>query len=82
MYNMFYFWGDVAVVAVFAVLYFYFCKTYDALFNSIKQQKYPIICINDSIDEKKVSDEYISSIEESLIRAFETILPNKSSFEI
>lgn len=26
----FYFWGDVAVVAVFAVLYFYFCKTYDA----------------------------------------------------
>ena len=30
MYNMFYFWGDVAVVAVFAVLYFYFCKTYDA----------------------------------------------------
>ena len=30
MYHMFYFWGDVAVVAVFAVLYFYFCKTYDA----------------------------------------------------
>ena len=30
MFNMFYFWGDVAVVAVFAVLYFYFCKTYDA----------------------------------------------------
>jgi lipopolysaccharide/colanic/teichoic acid biosynthesis glycosyltransferase len=30
MSHMFYFWGDVAVVAVFAVLYFYFCKTYDA----------------------------------------------------
>lgn len=30
MYNGFYFWGDVAVVAIFAVLYFYFCKTYDA----------------------------------------------------
>ena len=54
----------------------------DELFDSIKQQKYPVICINDSVDEKKVSDEYISSVEESLIRAFETILPNKSSFEI
>ena len=30
MYQGFYFWGDVAVVAIFAVLYFYFCKTYDA----------------------------------------------------
>ena len=30
MYHGFYFWGDVAVVAIFAVLYFYFCKTYDA----------------------------------------------------
>ena len=30
MYNGFYFWGDVAVVALFAVIYFYFCKTYDA----------------------------------------------------
>ena len=30
MYRGFYFWGDVAVVAIFAVLYFYFCKTYDA----------------------------------------------------
>ena len=30
MYHGFYFWGDVAVVAVFAVLYFYFGKTYDA----------------------------------------------------
>ena len=26
----FYFWGDVAIVVIFAVLYFYFCKTYDA----------------------------------------------------
>ena len=26
----FYFWGDVTVVAIFAVLYFFFCKTYDA----------------------------------------------------
>ena len=26
----FYFWGDVTVVAIFAFLYFYFCKTYDA----------------------------------------------------
>jgi len=26
----FYFWGDVTVVAIFAVLYFYFGKTYDA----------------------------------------------------
>ena len=30
MFRGFYFWGDVAVVAIFAVLYFYFCKTYDA----------------------------------------------------
>ena len=30
MFNAFYFWGDVAVVALFAVIYFYFCKTYDA----------------------------------------------------
>lgn len=30
MRHGFYFWGDVAVVAIFAVLYFYFCKTYDA----------------------------------------------------
>ena len=30
MLHGFYFWGDVAVVAIFAVLYFYFCKTYDA----------------------------------------------------
>ena len=30
MSHGFYFWGDVAVVAVFAVLYFYFGKTYDA----------------------------------------------------
>ena len=26
----FYFWGDVTVVAIFAVLYYFFCKTYDA----------------------------------------------------
>ena len=26
----FYFWGDIAVVAIFAVLYLSFCKTYDA----------------------------------------------------
>ena len=26
----FYFWGDVTVVVIFAILYFYFCKTYDA----------------------------------------------------
>ena len=26
----FYFWGDVTIVAIFAVLYFYFGKTYDA----------------------------------------------------
>ena len=26
----FYFWGDVTVVALFAVIYLYFCKTYDA----------------------------------------------------
>ena len=26
----FFFWGDVAVVSIFAVLYFSFCKTYDA----------------------------------------------------
>ena len=26
----FYFWGDVTVVAIFAIIYFYFCKTYDA----------------------------------------------------
>ena len=26
----FYFWGDVTIVFIFAVLYFYFCKTYDA----------------------------------------------------
>lgn len=30
MYHGFYFWGDVAVVAFYAVIYFYFCKTYDA----------------------------------------------------
>ena len=30
MFNGFYFWGDVAVVAFFSVLYFYFGKTYDA----------------------------------------------------
>lgn len=30
MSHGFYFWGDVAVVALFAVIYFYFCKTYDA----------------------------------------------------
>ena len=26
----FYFWGDVTVVVIFAILYFFFCKTYDA----------------------------------------------------
>ena len=30
LYSPFYFWGDVAVVALFAVVYFSFCKTYDA----------------------------------------------------
>ena len=30
MYIMFYFWGDVAIIAFFAVVYFYFGKTYDA----------------------------------------------------
>lgn len=28
--RQFYFWGDVTVVVIFAVLYFIFCKTYDA----------------------------------------------------
>ena len=28
--SQFFFWGDVTVVVIFAVLYFYFCKTYDA----------------------------------------------------
>ena len=30
LYSPFYFWGDVTIVAIFGVLYFYFCKTYDA----------------------------------------------------
>ena len=30
LYSPFFFWGDVTVVALFAVVYFYFCKTYDA----------------------------------------------------
>ncbi len=30
MLHGFYFWGDVAVVVLYAIIYFYFCKTYDA----------------------------------------------------
>ena len=28
--GQYYFWGDVTIVVIFAVLYFIFCKTYDA----------------------------------------------------
>lgn len=35
LYAPFYFWGDVTVVAIFAVLYFYFCRTYDAFLISL-----------------------------------------------
>ena len=30
LFSPFYFWGDVTVVGIFAVIYLYFCKTYDA----------------------------------------------------
>ena len=30
MLHGFYFWGDVAVVVLYAIIYYYFCKTYDA----------------------------------------------------
>ncbi len=30
LYSPFFFWGDVTVVALFAIVYFCFCKTYDA----------------------------------------------------
>ena len=30
LFSPFYFWGDVTTVGIFAVIYLYFCKTYDA----------------------------------------------------
>lgn len=30
LFSPFYFWGDVTVVGIFAVIYLFFCKTYDA----------------------------------------------------
>lgn len=52
------------------------------LYNAIKQQKYPVICINDAIDDDLASNEYLSSISTELTKAFEAILPDKCSFEI
>ena len=47
------------------------------LLNTIKKQKYKTICINDNNDIKD-----ITKIKEEIIDAFETILPDKSNFEI
>lgn len=52
------------------------------LYNAIKKQKYPVICINDAIDDNIKSEEYLSRISKDLINAFEAILPEKCSFEI
>lgn len=47
------------------------------LIDTIKNQKKKIICINDNFE-----GEDILSVQKSLKDAFETILPNKSSFEL
>ena len=46
------------------------------LFNSIKTNKYKMICINDDKDVKN-----FEKLKQELNQAFETILPEKSSFE-
>ena len=46
------------------------------VFNKIKKQKLKMICVNDM-----VSKENYERVKNELIEAFETILPEKSSFE-
>ena len=50
----------------------------NSILNNIKNQKYSLICINDSVSEYNFFEEYSTQI----IDAFNTLLPNKSSFEI
>lgn len=51
--DQYYFWGDVVVVFIFAVLYFVFCKTYDAfvisyyrIFDMISSQTLALLFVN------------------------------------
>lgn len=51
--GQYYFWGDVLVVVIFAVLYFCFCKTYDAfvisyyrIFDMISSQTLALLFVN------------------------------------
>lgn len=47
---------------------------------AIKNQKYKVVCINDDLDEKECNDYEVRM--KKLVDAFESILPNKSSFEL
>ena len=51
-------------------------NNYDEVVNSIKTQKYPVICMN----ENCTSEEFIK-IKQEISKAFQLILPEKSSFE-
>jgi hypothetical protein len=57
--------------------YFDLSKDLDSAVKAIRQQSTPLICINDSAN---VSD--FEKAKKEIIDAFESILPNKSSFEL
>lgn len=52
-------------------------KNNQRIFNIIKKQRYKMICVNDGIEDEK---NFVVA-KESLLNAFESILPEKSTFE-
>ena len=56
----------------------YIMGSHSELFRTIRRQKYKIVCINDSSD---LSETEFEELRDELIRSFEEILPEKSSFE-
>ena len=49
----------------------------DAATDTIRNQRVPMVCINDG----EMEDAEFESIREALLKAFDTILPGKSAFE-
>lgn len=62
----------------FGHFFFFLSRYYKSIVEDIRNQKYKIVCLNDSYD---VNNDNFDIVKESLNNALEAIMPEKSSFE-